>query len=174
MASFLFWAVLLLSNPSASAQSAECLRSYRSDSFGRGLEAAMRGGDLKPAFADDLCYLLGKKRGAELRADGAGCRADFDEGYGRGTRVGAVETGTPCYEAGYRAGLAALTSSAREGGGDRDCRGHYDRGYRAGSHRTGQAIPASGRAARVCYLSGYTDGEWFQIEQEQVRQEIRR
>src|SRR5205814_784188 len=33
-----------------------CAYSYRSDSYGRGLEAGFIGGDLRPARADEGCY----------------------------------------------------------------------------------------------------------------------
>ncbi len=143
----------------------DCERSYRADSYGRGLEAGFTATQLVPGFQDALCYALGVKVGRQTRT--ASCSSDFNEGLGRGRTLHAVEMGSPCYIAGYQAGRAALRVGAREQNprlSTPECVVVYRAAYEAGYRRTGNAVPTTDRILAECYREGYSDGEWFQIE----------
>lgn len=116
-----------------------CSAGYRFDSYGRGLQAAMTGKDLRPRMLDAQCYQVGRQKGKQLKdagTDGTECAQDFAGGYAEGIHASLSDAGTACFLAGYDAGLAALHVGAREGRRDLvsgECIEQYHRGKARGA-----------------------------------------
>jgi hypothetical protein len=143
-----------------------CQLSYRSDSYGRGLEAGFKDQelDLRPDWSDDTCYRLGLQRGRELYA-GKGtvgafeCRRQFQEGMSFGFAFNPNSAGTECFSAGYSAGSANLRIGARlgdKGTVGSACVDEYQRGRRD-SLAQKVASPYGEARTSFCYQSGYFD-----------------
>jgi hypothetical protein len=141
-----------------------CQFSYRSDSYGRGLEAGFRGVDLRPDLVDEGCYQLGVERGHEL-LEGMGtlgigeCRRQFEAGLDHGFSLVFEIARSECYDAGYSAGSAKLRIGARRG--DKRtvgaaCVDEYQRGR--GDSLAGRVEdPLHDARLSFCYGAGYFD-----------------
>lgn len=145
-----------------------CSQSYFSDSYGRGIEAGFKGGNLRPALVDEGCYLLGIEKAQltlkEARMHSiAFCQKDFNEGYREGLKASLLSSGNICYVDGYSAGLAALDVGAREGNTSRvgqSCVREYQRGFKAG-RASAPIEPELDQKLANCYQVGHFDGSYL-------------
>ena len=149
----------------------QCGLGLRSDSFGRGVEAAFRAdGDSKyrSTFNDESCFQLGQQFVAQLMNQGQvtgrkdfECASSFNDGFNQGRRMTAISAGTPCYSLGYQAGIASGRSAAREGNsavaGSR-CVSLYRHGHDDGKNNLNVSLPDS-NPDRECYQEGFFDGQ---------------
>jgi hypothetical protein len=141
-----------------------CQLGYRFDSYGRGLESAFSGKNLRPRLNDEACFRLGLQKGNELKkAVGVECDRDFRDGRRLGFGVDTPSAGTECFNAGYAAGEAALHVGAREADEKAVgavCVGEYRRGEKD-ARNLSVAEPGLGRRPAECYNTGYFDGQMF-------------
>ncbi len=94
----------------------KCQFSIFFDSYGRGLEAAFTGKDLRHYFNDETCYQLGIKEAQNVLATEVRnrCTAEFEIGHQEGLSLSSLEAGSVCFSLGYTAGKALVGVSARE------------------------------------------------------------
>lgn len=93
-----------------------CSLSTHSDSYGRGIESAFTGEDLRHKFNDETCYRLGFQYAQDAITEFGrnSCEAEFKKAYPLGLESGVWPVGTHCFSLGFIAGRATLGVGARE------------------------------------------------------------
>lgn len=143
-----------------------CQYSTHSDSYGRGIESAFTGDDLRNARTDETCYQLGMEAaaGAITEVGRTNCKSDFVDGFREGKRNSPNGAGVICYNLGYSAGRAALGTGAREGDSSLapvSCIRAYKAG-RADGKRGQVASPGTtSEPDAYCYLLGHFEAPLF-------------
>lgn len=143
-----------------------CQYSYRSDSYGRGIESAFTGQDLRSRYHDEACYQLGfEAANTAIDAEGRfSCKREFDRAYTEGFKNSPYGTGVVCYNLGFSAGSAALGTAAREGNTElagEDCVKAYQEG-RADGKAGRVSNPSTTEGPQMyCYQLGHFEAPLF-------------
>jgi hypothetical protein len=164
--------VLVMTSTGALSQvngpySGPCWHSFHSDSHGRGIESVFAGKDLRGSYNDENCYQLGIMRATEtITSYGTStCREDFKRARSEGLKASGLSAGSPCYNLGHAAGLAALGTGAREERSDLaplECIASYKKGL-ADARLKRHEVPSSFSSAELyCYQLGQFEAPLFQ------------
>jgi len=138
----------------------QCASSYHSDSFGRGIEAVILGGNHRAKLSDEGCYALGADFARQQLANNGGdgndweCKESFNDGRKEGLEASSESSGVPCYGLGYSAGRADLDIAARQGDASvagQDCVDAYKQGG-------GGSSPGFESKVSSCYSLGFFEG----------------
>lgn len=143
-----------------------CQFSTHSDSYGRGIESAFTGENLRIRYNDENCYQLGFEAAQEaIRIEGrTGCKQDFDLGYPEGFSASANAAGVQCYNLGYSAGRATLDVGARDGDAasvGTKCVSAYKKGRSDGRNNTTSTPDTASQPELSCYELGHFEASIF-------------
>ncbi len=144
-----------------------CSLSTYSDSYGRGVESAFTGEDLRHQYNDENCYQLGFKYAQKIiEEEGRSwCYRDFERAYKEGFSASTRGAGTACYTLGYTAGIAALGVGAREARVDwvgSRCVSAYKRGVQDGKEGKVSNSRTTSQPELFCYQLGHFEFPLFQ------------
>jgi hypothetical protein len=158
---FIFALIILSSHSFAQVRApyfSKCQFSVYFDSYGRGLEAAITGEDLRHRYNDETCYQMGIKEAlnALIGQRTTRCNTDFENGHKEGLSISSNGAGGVCFNLGYTAGKALVGVSAREGNSETvgvDCVEAYQKGRQDGHAR--RSSRSSGDSLKAyCYQLG--------------------
>lgn len=144
-----------------------CSLSTHSDSYGRGLESAFTGEDLRHQYNDEACYQLGFNyaQGVIEEEGRSWCERDFERAYAEGFKSSTLGAGSACYVLGYTAGRAALGVGAREGKvemvGQR-CVSAYKSGVKDGKAGRVSNARTTSQPELFCYQLGHFEFNLFE------------
>lgn len=144
-----------------------CQLSVHADSYGRGIESAFTGEDLRIRYNDESCYQLGFEAAQEaIRVEGrVGCKEDFELGRPEGFAASAMSTGDQCYSLGHMAGKSALGAGAREGKKEvvgAKCVDAYKKGRSDGRSSQAPSSDTTFQPELFCYQLGHFEASMFE------------